>query len=156
MQPPGKLPVAIIDGRALFEPAAIGTYLADHTADTDLIARPGTRGRAWHDQWISFVLTEIGTWLWNTAVNQYVLPPEQRVYAGFEQNAMMFTRSASALNDVLSGQDYLVDDRFTVTDIIVGWTVNWGRCQGMIDGMAGLHRYLERLLTRLHCVLAKD
>lgn len=156
LHPLGKLPVAIIDGQALFESAAICTYLADHAPDTDLIARPGSWARAQHDQWISFALTEMESWLWNTAVNQYVLPPEQRVDAGFGQNAMMFQRSASALNDVLSERDYLVDDRFTVTDIVVGWTVNWGRRQGLIDGMAGLHSYLERLLARPHCALAKD
>ncbi len=64
------------------------------------------------------------SWLWNTAVNKFVLPEDQRVTAGFEQNAMMFERSAAALNEVLARQDYLVEHRFTVTDIIVSWTVN--------------------------------
>lgn len=152
----GKLPVAVIDGKVLFESAAICTYLADHAADVDLIAEPGTWGRAQHDQWVSFVLTEMEAWLWNTAVNQYVLPSDQRIEAGFEQNAMMFRRSAAMLNDVLLQQDYLVEDRFTVTDIIVGWTVNWGRRQGLLDGMAGLQAYLDRLFERPHCAIAKD
>ena len=33
--PTGKLPVAIIDGKLLFESAAICTYLADHVPDID-------------------------------------------------------------------------------------------------------------------------
>lgn len=156
LHPLGKLPVAIIDGQALFESAAVCIYFADHAPVSNLIAHPGTWARAQHDQWISFTLTEMESWLWNTAVNQYVLPPDQRIDAGFEQNAMMFKRAASALNDVLSSRDYLVDGRFTVTDIIVGWTVNWGRRQGLIDGMDSLHSYLERLLARPHCALAKD
>ena len=60
------------------------------------------------------------------------------------------------LNDVLLSQDYLVGDGFSVTDIIVGWTVNWGRRQGLLDGMVGLENYLKRLLERPHCALAKD
>ena len=60
------------------------------------------------------------------------------------------------LNDVLSDQDYLVEDRFTVTDIIVGWTVNWGRRQGLLNGLTGLQDYLERLFERPHCAVAQD
>ncbi|MDA1101565.1 MAG: glutathione S-transferase family protein [Proteobacteria bacterium] len=156
MHPLGKLPVAVIDGRALFESAAICTYLADHAPDADLIAAPGSWGRALHDQWTAFALTEMEAWLWNTAVNKFVLPPDQRIEAGFEQNAMMFGRAASMLNDVLSRQDYLVEDRFTATDIIVGWIVNWGRRQGLLENLEGLQAYLQRLFERPHCAFAKD
>ena len=156
MHPLGKLPVAVIDGRPLFESAAICTYLADHATEVDLVAQPGSWGRGLHDQWISFTLTEMEAWLWNTAVNTFVLPPEQRIEAGFEQNAMMYKRAAAMLNDVLSHQDYLVEDRFTVTDIIVGWTVNWGRRQGLLAGFPGLQAYLERLFERPNCAFAQD
>ena len=145
LHPLGKLPIAVIDGRALFESAAICTYIAGHAPAVDLIAKAGSWERGQHDQWTCFALTEMEAWLWNTAVNKYVLAPEQRIEAGFEQNVMMFGRSASMLNDVLLRQDYLVEDRFTVTDIIVGWTVNWGRRQRLLDGLTGLQAYLTRL-----------
>ena len=45
----GKLPAAIIDGKALFESAAICTYVADQINEIDLIAKPGSRARAKHD-----------------------------------------------------------------------------------------------------------
>ena len=47
--PLGKLPVAIIDGRPLFESAAI----ADLSPERDLISKPGSWSRALHDQWVS-------------------------------------------------------------------------------------------------------
>lgn len=156
VHPLGKTPVVLIDGKPLFESAAICSYLADQAPDANLIAAPGSWARGQHDQWTAFVLTEMEAWLWNTAVNQFVLPEEQRISAGFEQNTMMFQRSASVLNDVLSSRDYLVEDRFTATDIIVSWTVNWGRRQGLIDDLPGLRRYLDRLFERPHCALAKD
>jgi glutathione S-transferase len=68
----------------------------------------------------------------------------------------MYKRAAAMLNDVLSHQDYLVEDRFTVTDIIVGWTVNWGRRQGLLAGFPGLQAYLERLFERPNCAFAQD
>ena len=156
LHPLGKLPVTLIDGKALFESSAVCTYIADHAPEANLIAKPGSWARGEHDQWVSYALTEMEAWLWNTAVNSYVLPEAQRIDSGFEQNAKMFRRSAITLNEYLSGKTYLVEDRFTVTDIIVGWTVNWGRRQGLLDGCDGLMAYLERLLGRPLCALAKD
>ena len=44
MHPLGKLPIAVIDGKSLFESAAICTYLADHATGVDLVAEPGGWG----------------------------------------------------------------------------------------------------------------
>ena len=154
--PVGKLPLAIVDGKFLFESAAISTYIADNSEAIDLIAKPGTWARTQHDQWISFALTEMEAWLWNSAVNTFVLPKSERVTAGFEQNALMFKRSANFLNKFLLEKNYLVEDRFTVTDIIVSWTINWGRRQGLLENMEGLNEYLKRLFKRQNCALAKD
>ena len=152
-----------IDFKSISEPkligsesAAICTFIADQFPDTGLIANPGTWARAQHDQWVSFALTEMEAWLWNTAVNSYVLPPDKRIDLGFQQNTEMFKRSAQALNDSMSHKKYLIENQFSVTDIIVGWTVNWGRRQGLLDGLDGLQSYLNRLLARPHCALAKD
>ncbi len=156
VHPLGKVPAAIIDGKPLFESAAICSYLADHAADADLIAKPGTWGRAQHDQWVAFCLTEMEAWLWSTAINSFVLPEEQRITAHLEQNTQFFKRGAAAMNTALGKQDYLVEDRFTVTDIIIGWTVNWGRRQGHLGDFPNLMGYLDRLLARPHCTLSQD
>ena len=156
LHPLAKIPVAVIDGRTLFESAAICTYIADRVPAADLVAKPGTIARAEHDQWVAFCLTEMEAWLWNSAVNTFVLPEEQRISAGLEQNAEMFKRSTSVLDAHLAEHDYLVEDRFTVTDIIVGWCLNWGRRQGLLGECPALGRYLERLMTRPYCSLARD
>lgn len=154
--PLAKVPVAVIDGNVLFESAAICTYLADRCPDAKLIAQPGTFARAEHDQWVAFCLTEMESWLWNTAVNKFVLPEAERISAGLDQNAAMFKRSARVLEAHLAERDYLVENRFTVTDIIVGWCVNWGRRQGHLGDCQALGKYLERLMRHPHCALACD
>ena len=50
IHPLGKLPAARIDGKPLFESAAIATAIADLVPEQNLVARPGTWGRALHDQ----------------------------------------------------------------------------------------------------------
>ena len=68
---------------------------------------------------------------------------------------MMFKRSAAALNVVLGKTDYLIEDRFSVTDIIVGYTISWGQEQGLLSEFPNLLAYLERLLEREHCTLTR-
>lgn len=156
IHPLAKVSALVVDGRPLYESAAICTYLADQAPGASLIAKPGSWGRAQHDQWVMFCLTEMGAWLWNTGVNSFILPEAERISAGFEQNTAMYKKSAAILNQVLSDRDYLVEDRFTVTDIIVGWTVNWGRRLVHSDAFPALGAYLDRLFARPHCKLYRE
>ena len=154
--PLAKIPAAVIDGRALFESAAICTYIADRAPAAKLITAPGSFARAEHDQWVAFCLAEMEAWLWNNAVNQYVLPEEKRITAAFEQNVKMFKRSAAVPEAHLAQHDYLVEDRFTVTDIVVGWCLNWARRLGHLDEFPASRSYIQRLLARPQCALARD
>ena len=157
VHPLGKLPVAIIDGRPLFESAAIATAIADLSPERDLIAKPGSWSRALHDQWVSFALTEMEPWLWSSEINSVdaLMPKERQVPAIIEQNTALFRRSAAVLDAALAESHYLVENRFTVTDIIVGYTVNWGAEDGLLGGFANLHSYLDRLHDREHCTLLR-
>ena len=153
IHPLGKMPAAVIDGMPLFESSAISTYIADQTQDVDLIAKPGTWSRALHDQWVLFNLTELEAWLWSTAVNTFVLPEDERIPDCIPQNAKMFNKGASVLNQYLGNQDYFVEDRFTVTDIIIGYTLNWARRRDLVKDFQYINLYLERLISREHCEL---
>ena len=153
IHPLGKMPAAVIDGMPLFESSAICTYIADQTKDVDLIAKPGTWSRALHDQWVLFNLTELEAWLWSTAVNTFVLPEDERIPDCIPQNAKMSNKGASVLNQYLGNQDYFVEDRFTVTDIIIGYTLNWARRKDLVKNCPNINLYLERLISREHCEL---
>lgn len=153
VHPLGKLPAAVIDGKPLFESAAISTAIADLVPDRNLVAKPGTWARSLHDQWTQFALSEMEAWLWPNFLNTVILPEEQRISACLEQNAGMFKRGAAAMDRALGESNYLVENRFTVTDFIVGYTVNSGRRQGYLDGFSNLQGYLGRLFARGHCTL---
>ena len=157
VHPLGKLPAAIIDGQPLFESAAIVTAIADLVPEKNLLARPGTWSRNLHYQWVCFVLTEMEAFVQSTEINSidFVIPESQHVPAIIEQNSMLFRRGAAALDAVLGKSDYLVEGRFPATDIIVGYTVNWGHEQGLLAGFPNLYEYLERLYAREHCTLIR-
>ena len=153
VNPMGKVPAVVIDGEPLFEAAAICTYLADLVPEKGLIAPSGTRERALHLQWVSFALTELEAYVWSNARNTFVLPREERETALFEQNNKAYMQAAKVLNKEMEDKNYLVGNRFSVTDIIVGMAHNWGNAQGMLKNTTNQQSYLERLKERPHCTL---
>lgn len=153
VHPLGKVPAIVIDGEPLFEAAAICTYLADLVPEKKLIAPSGTRERALHLQWVSYCLTEMEAYLWSNARNSFVLPKEQRITALFKQNYAAYKQAAGVLNEYMADREFLVGDRFTVTDILVGFNVGWGKNAGLLDDFPHLQNYLARLKGRPHCTL---
>ena len=153
VNPMGKVPAVMINGEPLFEAVAICTHLADLVPEKGLISPSGTRERALHLQWVSFALTEMEAYLWSNARNTFVLPKEQRIKALFEQNNGAFIHAAKVLEKVLSKTDYLVGNRFSITDLLVGFTLNWGKGAGLLEEMPNLQKFLDRLKERPHCTL---
>jgi len=93
----------------------------------------------------------------STEINSidFVIPKSQHVPEIIEQNSMMFKRSAAALNAVLGKTDYFIEDRFSVTDIIVGYTISWGQELGLLSEFPNLLAFLECLFEREHCTLTR-
>ncbi len=153
MHPQAKLPVVMIDGDAFYESAAICTHLCDLVPEKELLGAPGSRNRGLHMQWTSFVLTEIETWLWSSYKHQQGYPEAMRVPAVIGVNDQEIRNGLTVINDALADHDYLVGNKFSVTDIIVSWAINWGRRMHHLNGMDNLSRYLDRLFARPHCRL---
>lgn len=153
VNPMGKVPAVLINGEPLFEAAAICSHLADLVPEKKLIAPSGSRERALHMQWVSFALTEMEAYLWSNARNTFVLPEELRITALFDQNDRAYVKAAKVLDKVLQDTDYLVGSRFSVTDILVGFTLNWGNGVKLLEKTPRLQEYLARLKQRPHCTL---
>ncbi|MEY2933862.1 MAG: hypothetical protein RL033_4611 [Pseudomonadota bacterium] len=156
VHPLRKLPAMVDDGRPLFESAAICTWLADRQPEKGLIARSGTWQRALHDQWVAFTLAELEANLWVTARNLFIYPEEKRVPQIFEQNAEEAKRALAVFDHHLEGRSWLIDERFSVTDIFVGYAINWARLQGLAAALPNVTAYCARLLDRPLCPYQKE
>lgn len=156
VHPLGKLPAIEDDGRPLFESAAICSWLADKHADRGLAAEAGTWDRALHDQWVCFALAEVEAHLWSSFRNAFVYPEAKRLPVIIEQNNAEVARSLPVLDAYLADHDYLVGDKFSVTDIIVSFTVNWARNDGLTKDFDSLNAYVSRLRARPLCALPDD
>jgi glutathione S-transferase len=151
--PQSKIPAAIVDGVVLFESSAICNYLCDVNSESGLIPLSSTPQRAIHDQWVSFAQSEIEAYLWSNIKHRMLYPEERRVPNVIEQNNIEIHSGLKVLDAALTDSDYLLGSDFQVTDIIVGWTVNWARRSGVMGDYPKLVSYNRRLLERKHCVL---
>tara|TARA_R110002049_G_scaffold191507_1_gene360482 strand:- start:53484 stop:54038 length:555 start_codon:yes stop_codon:yes gene_type:complete len=151
----GIVTMAEINGKQLYESGAISTYLADIFPRENLISTSGTWQRALHDQWTNFCYSEMDSWLTSIGVNRYMTLRTESDKIALEKHNKLFSSAASVLNEVLSDSEYLIDDKFSVTDIIVGYSVNWANNWNMINEFQGLQNYLKRLHERPNCSLLK-
>ncbi|MEM0912485.1 MAG: glutathione S-transferase family protein [Pseudomonadota bacterium] len=155
IHPLGKLPAAIIDEKPLFESAAIVTAIADLVPEKHLIAASTSWSRNLHNQWMCFVLSEMEPFVQSTEINtiDFILPNDQHVTEIIPQNNMLFKKAALALEKHFSNYEYLVDEQFSATDIILAYTLFWGQEQKLLDDCSNINAYMNRLYEREHCTL---
>jgi len=153
LHPQGKMPAILIDDEPLFESAPICEHLCDLVAEPTLIGAVGTYERAQHAQWTSFVLTELDAYLWSDFRHTRVYSEEHRSAEVTASNAKEIQSALDVLDGEIASKDFLIGNRFSVTDIIVGWSINWAANIGHLAAFTRLCRYLARLQEREHCTI---
>lgn len=140
INPMGKVPALVHDGKVVTEAAACCAYLADAFPKAGLAPRP--EERADYYRWIFFAAGPVEAAMVDRARK---LAPEgqMKTMSGYgDWNTMLATLDGAVAKDWLCGE------RFTAADVYVGSTLDW-LCQfGMIQPTANMDRYLERLRAR--------
>jgi glutathione S-transferase len=119
-------------------------YLADLHPKAGLIPELGTLDRALVYQWTVFAPAEIEPPLIEAAIYEQKDP---------QRAALARERLAAAGNAVavaLDGNEFLVGDRFSIADVLVGSALSWRDRAGFTEDMLhdGLGDYVERLSQR--------
>jgi glutathione S-transferase len=141
--PLGRVPVLETDGGYLFESAALCLQVADSYPAAELIPPLATQERGEVYQWTLFAMSELEPAL----LQLYRLPAE----ASSDTRAIAERRlsdSLSVLERQLEGRSYLVADRFSVADIVIGGVLMTARRLERLPTDSGLNAYLERLDAR--------
>ncbi len=141
--PLGRVPVLEDETGFVFESAAICLHLADLHPDAALAPAPGTHERALLYQWTIFAPAELEPPLIESAMYAQRDPERSAAARG------RFDEAAGAVSGALDGGDYLVGERFTVADVLVGSTLAFTQRIGFgYELPANLKSYLERLKQR--------
>jgi glutathione S-transferase len=156
LNPLGKVPVLIDDRQIITESAAICMHLAERRPANALLPEAKTRARTEIYKWVSFILTELDAPLWTMAKHRFGLPKDRRVPEVIETAKWEFERAAKVLEKGLTQQNYLVEDSFSVVDILAGHTMLWARSARIDLNTATIEEYLRVLTTRDAFTRAQD
>ena len=146
LHPLGRSPVLEEEGGPVFESAALILHLADQILDAGLIGPLGSHERALHYQWCFFGMTDIEGALMDIARQLW---SDGEPDAGIiERATTRFVATADVIEAALGGDDYLVDDTFSVADIVVGSVLGFARTGELTELPAGVVPYVDRLEAR--------
>lgn len=133
--PDGKVPALIHDGALVTESAAVALYLTDLFPQADMGAPVGSRDRAAYLTWLAWAAGELEPALWGR-ISGAADPMSQRRY----------DQAMQRLLDALWDGPWLMGERFTAVDVMVGASLGWAR-QYLPDSPL-FDLYLERLAER--------
>jgi glutathione S-transferase len=150
INPCGKVP-ALVDGDFnLFEASAICIYLADKHPEKGLIPKPATPSRAIFDKWLFFMSNELECHLWAMEKNTWGYPEDKRSADAIEMAGKDFIDALSIIDAEMTDKEYLVDNKFSVADISLGYLLRWAKGRKLIQDFPKLCQYLDTLTERDH------
>lgn len=155
VHPQGKIPSANVAGLMLFESAAICEYFCDLHPSNQLLAESGSSQRATHSQWTSFAQSEIEAYLWHNFQLDRTGQEGNSFATVKDLNIRIASSGLKVINSHLETHEYFGGPFFTLTDIVVGWTLNWARRSELTGDFPAIEAYLAKLLSRPYCSLAK-
>ena len=117
LNPMGKVPVVVVDGRPVWESPAIVAHLADLFPEARLAPAPGTPDRADFYRWLSFA-----TAVMEPAFAEHMAKREgnPRAYGWGD-----FASMKAALGEGLGGREWLLPQGFTGADLLIGGNLGW-------------------------------
>jgi glutathione S-transferase len=141
VNPMGKVPAIVHDGKVITECAAICAYLADAFPGADLAPRDDER--ADYYRWLFFAAGPVESAITNRSLGVVPTDDQQRM-VGYGS----FDAAITTLESGVSAHDYIAGDRFTAADVYVGSQVIWGLQFGSLPKTDGFVRYAAKLTER--------
>ena len=141
VNPMGKVPAIVHNGKVVTEVAAICCYLADAFPEAGLA--PDPRNRADYYRWIFFTSGPIEAAFSNKAAGWEPTPERQRMigYGNYDL-------AIGTLEKALAGKTYIAGDRFTAADLYVGANVNFMLQFNLLEPRPVFTDYAARMTDR--------
>lgn len=144
--PSGKVPCFIVDGETITDSVAIIQYLADKH---DKLTFPaGSIARAKQDSFTQFCGDEVDGALWAAAKHTFALPEAHRIKGMKDTAKYEFARAMKTLETRLGSSEFVMGDRMTVPDIILGQCGFWAGVAKFDIPEGPVSDYFQRLLNR--------
>lgn len=139
INPMGKVPTLVHDGKAVTEVAAICLYLADTFPKARLMAAD----RAAMYRWMFFAAGPLEQAVINGSLGWQATEETQRRLGYGTMDLVV-----NALTTHLSQTPYVAGDAFSAADVYLGSQIGWGLRSNTLPGNDTLTAYWARLATR--------
>lgn len=141
INPMGKVPAVKHGDVIVTEAAAVCAYLADAFPQKQLAPPLAERGAYY--RWLFFAAGPLEAAVTAKALG-LLAPAEKSAMAGYGN----FENTIDALEQAVSGREYIAGDRFSAADVYVGAQIGWGLMFGTIDKRPAFTDYVARLRSR--------
>ncbi len=141
INPMGKVPAIVHNGKVVTECAAICAYLAEAFPQAGLA--PTAEERADYYRWMFFGAGPLEQAIINHAM-KWESPEDKQAMLGYGS----YELAVETLAGWLADRDYVCGDRFTAADVYVGAQVDWGQAFGTLPANPVFAAYAERLRAR--------
>ena len=141
INPMGKVPAIVHNGKVVTECAAICAYLADEFPEVGLA--PSLDNRAEYYRWLFFSAGPLEAAIVDRSLEVTVTEKQERM-VGYGT----YDKVLDVLSQRLQASNYIAGDDFTAADVYVGSHVLWGLHFGTMDKRDGFEEYAARLVER--------
>ncbi len=149
VHPLGKVPAIDDGGFVLWETLAITEYLIDRYSDGALLPSRATPEGAEIVQWMEFAENQLTVFASEVIVHAGVLPESRLIPQLVDRGKDELPKIVAIIERALQGSDYIVNDRFTVADIMLGFAMPIAQYAGFVDDSTpNCLSYLERMTSR--------
>ena len=147
--PTGKVPVLEDGDLTIYESGAIVQYVLEKYGPGGLTVPAGSAQSAEYLQWCWFAEATFARPLGDIAHHTRIKPPEERipeVVVDAKQRALL---CLDAVDKHMQERDYLVANKFTAADIMMGYTLTLAKGSAVLENQhPNASAYLNRLLER--------
>lgn len=141
INPMGKVPAIVHNGKTVTEAAAICAYLADAFPDAGLAPPPAERANYY--RWLFFAAGPLESAVTNKALG-FVVPDGRERMAGYGS----FEDAVAAIETAVSGDRWICGSQFTAADVYVGAQIDWGLTFKSFPTRPAFEAYAARLRDR--------
>jgi glutathione S-transferase len=141
INPMGKVPAIVHDGRAVTEAAAICAYLADAFPAAGLA--PSVAERDQYYRWLFFFAGAVEAAVMNRNLG-FNVPPEKEAMIGYGN----FATVMNMVEQAVSNTAYIAGEKFSAADVYCGSHIGWGLQLGHFEKRKAFMNYWARLTQR--------
>jgi glutathione S-transferase len=141
INPMGKVPAIVHDGKVVTENAAICAYLADTFPKAGLAPEPSER--ADYYRWMFFAAGPLEYAVTNNAFGMKP-PPDREAAVGYGN----YKKALDTLEYAVTRMPFIAGDRFTAADLYVGSHLGFGMQFGSIEKRPAFEAYYAKVKDR--------